>query len=94
MYKALNGISKSAHTMELIGCDIEALKIYLQMTAIANGYTDFDINNYDGRKYHIDHIVPCSWFNMKDPNQQREAFNYKNCQILSAEDNLKKSNIW
>jgi hypothetical protein len=92
MLQALHGESKSAHTMELIGCSIEAFKIYLQQTAIQNGYKDFDINNFDGKKYHIDHIVPCSWFNMSDPNQQREAFNYKNCQILSAEENLKKNN--
>jgi hypothetical protein len=90
MNEALHGEIKSDHTMELIGCDIELFKIYLQMTAIANGYLDFDINNYNHSKYHIDHIVPCSWFNMKDKNQQREAFNYKNCQILSAEENLKK----
>jgi hypothetical protein len=82
---------KSAHTLDLIGCSIQNLKYYLQWTAIQNGYLDFDINNYSGREYHIDHIVPCNIFNLKDPNQQKECFNWRNMQILKAEENISKN---
>lgn len=54
----LKNISKSDNTMNLLGCSIEQLKNHLQNTAISNGYGDFDINNFNGKEYHIDHIVP------------------------------------
>ena len=42
-------------------------------------------------KWHIDHIKPCASFDLCDPEQQRECFNYKNLQPLWAADNLRKS---
>ncbi len=41
--------------MKLIGCDLNTLKNHLQKTAIKNGFLNFDINNYSGYDYHIDH---------------------------------------
>lgn len=86
----LNGDYKSVDTLELLGCSIEDLKVHLQQTAISNGYLDFDINNYFGKEYHIDHIVPCARFNMKDINQQKTCFHWTNLQILKAKDNQLK----
>ena len=45
-------------------------------------------NNYE--LWHIDHIRPCSLFNLADPKEQKECFNYKNLQPLWAEENLSK----
>lgn len=42
-------------------------------------------------EWHIDHIKPCSSFDLSDPKQQKECFNYTNLQPLWAIDNLKKS---
>ena len=42
--------------------------------------------------WHIDHIVPCSKFDLSDPDQQKECFNYKNLQPLWAKENILKSN--
>lgn len=47
--------------------------------------------NY-GTEWHVDHIVPCSYFDLTDPEQQRICFNYRNLQPLWAKDNLEKSN--
>lgn len=83
---------KSKKTMELIGCSIEQLKEHLQQTAINNGYKNFDINNYSGYNYHIDHIIPCDSFNLKCSYHQRLCFNWSNLQILTAMENIIKSN--
>lgn len=85
MAHALKGESKSAHTMELIGCSIEFLKEY-----IANKFTEgMSWDNYG--EWHLDHIRPCSSFDLSDPIQQKECFCYKNLQPLWAIDNLKKA---
>lgn len=73
-----------------LGCSIDQLKTHLQQTAINNDYTTFDINNYSGKEYHIDHIVPCDAFNLKCLYHQKLCFHYTNLQILLKEDNLAK----
>ena len=82
--------TRSAKTMELLGCDIDFLKIYLQYTAYANYYLDFDIENYSSKEYHIDHIVPCASFDLSDSKQQKQCFHYSNLQILGAKENISK----
>jgi transposase-like protein len=46
------------------------------------------------RGLHIDHIRPCSSFDLTDPAQQRLCFNYRNLQLLPAEENLRKRDSW
>lgn len=89
--KALEGVAKSKPTLELLGCSVEHLKEHLQQTAILNGYNDFDIENYSGQDYHIDHIIPCSKFDLSNPEEQHKCFHYTNLQILTAEKNIQKS---
>jgi hypothetical protein len=89
---ALKNNTKSIHTLELLGCSLDQFKQYLQNTAINNGYLNFDINNYSGKKYHIDHIIPCSKFNLKCSYHQKLCFHWSNMQILDAYSNFKKNN--
>lgn len=91
---AVRGSRKSDITMNLIGCSIEQLKLYLQQTALGNGYTDFDINDYSGEEYHIDHIIPCSTYDLTKESDQRHCFRYTNLQVLKSEVNLKKSDTF
>jgi len=88
---ALKNNSKSNRTINLLGASIKKVKNHLQQTAINNDYKDFDIDNYSGREYHIDHVIPCAAFNLKCSYHQRLCFNYTNLQILTKEKNLKKS---
>lgn len=39
---------------------------------------------------HIDHIVPCAYFDLSNPIHQRRCFNYRNMQPLPAKENISK----
>ena len=70
-------------TLELLGCDGDFLKSYLESTKV------------EGKDYtnaHIDHIIPCDSFDMSDVEQRKRCFHYTNLQLLPAHENLKKSN--
>lgn len=90
VYGAVKNGKKSARTRDLLGCDNNVLKAHLQKTAELNGYSDFNINTYSSKEYHIDHIIPCAAFNLMCGYHQRLCFHYTNLQILTAKENLKK----
>lgn len=71
---------KSNNTEELIGCSIQFYKEYLE-SKFTKGMT---WNNYGLTGWHIDHIKPCALFDLSDPKQQMECFNYANTQPLWA----------
>ena len=75
---------KSGKSLDLLGCSIDFLKKYLS-DRFQLGMT---WDNYG--VWHIDHIRPCSSFNLSDVNQQRICFHYSNLQPLWKRDNLSK----
>lgn len=84
----LKNNTKSASTIELLGCSIEEFMIYME-----NKFLDgMSWDNHGVHGWHIDHIKPCASFDLTDPEQQKKCFNYTNLQPLWAKDNLKKSN--
>ncbi len=78
---------KALRTMELIGCTVEHLRKHIE-TQFKPGMS-WDNWAIDG--WHIDHIRPCASFDLKDPIQQAECFNFKNLQPLWWLDNIRKS---
>lgn len=64
---------------------------HLELTAIKNGYKDFNINNYDSSKFHIDHVVPCAAFRLECSYHQKLCFHWTNLQILERIKNQKKN---
>ena len=73
-----------SRTIDFIGCSIDDLKLHLEKQ-----FTDgMSWENYGD--WHVDHIRPCCSFDLTDPEQQRECFNYTNLQPLWARDNLAK----
>ena len=83
--RAMNGTSKHAPTLELLGCTPEHFRFHLEQQ-FTDGMT---WSNYG--EWHMDHIIPCASFDQKDPEQQRICWHYTNYQPLWAEDNLRKS---
>lgn len=86
--QALKGISKSASTLELVGCTIERLMHHLE-SKFQPGMT-WDNYGFGEDKWHIDHIRPIKSFDLQDPAQQHICFNWKNLQPLWQPDNFKK----
>jgi hypothetical protein len=83
---ALKGKSKSANTMTLLGVtNIQLVWKHLEST-FKPGMTK---ENHG--LWHIDHIRPCSSFDLSKPEEQAKCFHYTNLQALWAYENLSKS---
>lgn len=77
-------IKSSESTLKLLGCSIEECWKHLE-SKFKSGMTR---ENYG--LWHVDHIRPCSSFDLTDFEQRKICFHYSNLQPLWAEDNLKK----
>lgn len=92
IYQALKNNWKSGRTINLIMCSIPELKLHIEKQWLA-GMTWKNWGRGVG-KWNIDHIIPCSFFNMSDPVEQYMCFRWKNLQPLWWEDNrIKSDNI-
>ena len=76
--------TKSKRTMELLGCSIEECRSYLESLFDSR----MSWNNFGD--WHIDHIRPCSSFDMRVLDQQELCFNWRNLRPLWGVDNLSK----
>lgn len=76
---------KSVSALELLGCTVESLKEFLEKQFV-NGMS---WENYG--KWHIDHIIPCSSYNLLDLEQQKICFHYTNLRPLWAKENHAKN---
>ena len=82
---ALKDNSKSKNTMYLLGVEnIEFLWKHLELT-FKPGMT-----RENHGKWHVDHIRPCSSFDLSKPEEQAKCFHYTNLQALWAHENLSK----
>jgi len=88
IYHAMKKDTKGKKTKELLGCSIQEFKIYLE-SKFREGMS---WDNYGKYGWHIDHIIPCSMFDLTNFEQQKKCFHYSNLQPLWAVDNLKKYN--
>lgn len=83
---ALGNEFKSGSAVRDLGCTIPELKFYLE------GMFKAGMNWENWGEWHIDHIIPLSWFDLSDRNQLLKACHYSNLQPLWAIENLKKNN--
>lgn len=88
----MKGYRKSAPTEVLLGCTFEEFRKYLE----GQFAPWMSWQNY-GRGdvcWSIDHRVPVSAFDLKDPIQQRLCFHYSNQRPMRHVDNRKKSYLY
>jgi hypothetical protein len=87
----LRGQSKSARTLELLGCTVDALRTHLE----SQFKPGMSWENYGGKRrrdrWEVDHIRPLASFDLTDPEQQRRAFHHTNLQPLWGLENAAKS---
>ena len=89
IWKSLRGGKSGRHWETLVGYTIDDLMKWLELK-FSNEMT---WDNY-GKTWHIDHIVPQSWFHYSSPNENsfKECWKLTNLQPLLVEDNLFKGN--
>ena len=78
---------KKPKTDKLIGCSLDNFVKHLDKSF----YEEITFDNY-GTIWHLDHIIPCDWFDLSDINQLQACTHYTNLQALIINDNLIKSN--
>jgi len=72
----------------LIGCTVQELRDHLEFQFRESMSWD----NCGRNGWEIDHIIPCSSFDLTDPEQQKRCFHFSNLQPLWSEENLRKGN--
>ena len=75
---------KKSGALDLLGCSIDEFKDY--MAAQFSEGMSWDNHG----EWHIDHIKPCTSFDLTKEAEQRVCFHYTNMQPLWARDNLAK----
>lgn len=87
--RVLNGIRKSDKCMNLLGLSLKEFEVYLE-SKFQPGMT-WDNHGFGNDKWHIDHILPSSLFDMNDEKQQRICFHYTNLQPMWQHNNISKN---
>jgi transposase len=82
----LNGVDKSARTEELLGGSFSEL--------VQRWNEEYGPDWQSNPDLHIDHIRPCSSFDLLDPAQQFLCCNWRNLQLLPAAENQSKGDRW
>jgi hypothetical protein len=79
LYSVLKGkgIRKTQRTLDLLGCHVTELKSYLESMFLPT----MSWENH-GIIWHIDHIIPCSSFDLTLIESQKKCFHYTNLQPL------------
>lgn len=91
------GQEKSMKCLDYVGCSLEKFRIHLE-TKFTDGmhWKNYGetINGDKKNAWHIDHIFPCSGFNLENPIEQRACFHYTNMRPLWWNENIVKLNYY
>ncbi len=83
--QALKGKCKTATAISLIGCSVKELKEHLGKK-FSEKMTWVNYGNY----WEIDHVLPCSSFNLVKREEQIRCFHFSNLQPLTCSENRSK----
>lgn len=79
---------KAYRSSELLGCSIPDFRIYIE-SKFEPGM-DWDNWGHGKDKWNLDHIVPCSLFDLTKPAHQKRCFHFSNYQPMWQVENFKK----
>lgn len=82
----LKGLGKSEKMIWYLGCTIKEFKIHLENQFV-------DGMNWDNKGrfgWHIDHIKPMNTFNLENPEELKDCWNYTNLRPLWWFDNIRR----
>jgi hypothetical protein len=79
--------SKFRNTFDLIGCSPLFMTQWLEHQFNSN----MSWNNY-GIYWQIDHVIPCTFFNLIKREEQLRCFNWRNCRPCTKTENNSKNN--
>ena len=89
MHALLRGKNKkNTKTQILLGTNYKTARAHIE-SLFQPGMT-WENHGIGWDKWHIDHIIPCSAFDLKCPVQQLACCHYKNLQPLWQKDNYEK----
>ena len=88
LIKLIRKNQKSNTTLKLLDCTLEFFKSYLESKFTIN----MSWEKLNQGLIHIDHIRPCSSFDLSDPEQQKICFHYTNLQPLWATTKIARVN--
>jgi hypothetical protein len=84
--KVMKEKSKSEKTLSYLGCSTEKFKEHME-----SQFTEgMNWNNHGFTGWHIDHIIPCSSFDLTKEEDIRKCFHYTNLQPLWGTQNMQK----
>ena len=83
--KAIKNNYKAGSAVKDLGCSIEEFQLKFESL-----FTDGMTWGNWGTVWHLDHIIPLSFFNLEDETEFKVAVHYTNLQPLQVTDNLKK----
>lgn len=86
IYKLLKGTNCSK-SLSIIDCSMSFLKEWLE----SNFKDGMTMENY-GPYWHVDHVIPCSLFDMTNDDEVKVCFHWSNLQPLEASINESKHN--
>jgi hypothetical protein len=78
---------KQKKTIEYLGCNSD--EFFQWMSCQLDG--ELTLENH-GEKWHIDHVIPISNFNLEKEDEVSLALNWRNTMPLPTHENLKKNN--
>jgi hypothetical protein len=81
---------KQKRTEELLGCSIQEARLHIE-SLFEIGMT---WENWTTDVWHLDHIRPCTSFDLKEEDQQRVCFNWRNLRPIWARENLIKKDLY
>lgn len=80
-------LTKNKKTLEILGCSLKMFKKWMKFQC----YDGCKLKNY-GEYWHMDHVIPCSLFNLEKEKDLDKCFHWTNIQPMKTIKNIKKNN--